>query len=1078
MEKKPFVPHNPLNKVSADTRATLYQISNGNINLGHDKDVSILQQATDVATRGRKDRENNTAYDNYRRYETAMAVSDIVGFHYTEARTISDYGKINFNDEGTKEILKDLGYDRTNKLNNMVGGHEKIAAMQDLARREENFIKAYCPNGEFNIKKAEDKAKELLKSTNPLEIKEGEKLMTHIDNYRKTGLDKAKDASGGRRNVGRKMARNYVVGQDISRGMDFYKYSGKIGVATARVATKFVANSVVNLGTSVVGAKTIDIASGSISKMTGGKFRATNIYSNRKDIRHVKKDNISEHLRKKSRNEKILAKHKKKQVKLLKQEKALGKLTGKMARAQMGAVKGSFKYNALARGRDITKGGIGIIKFRRGFGENLKNTKVWKLGSKIRQTGHAIWKHNPMDLLERGLTWIKKRIMKYAALIFGGLLLIAMLPAIVGGAAGAAAGFLSFFLSMLNPAEKIADALDAPNYIQLIVNETAEQLGGSLQGALERDSETHFLSDAGKIPSGHGYNWSKSVGEADVTKIYSTEKGAVEGYELAGVSANLQPIVQMAHVRYMGQIGFDEYYNVKGYVYTMYVLSHDVLRDSAGNPVYSYSDLPECDKIYEGNIIWHEDTKTVTRPEELCENVYVHGYTPAMNSKMNKLKSDTRSFLKESVLKIFNATSNTGDVSNGVFVNEPPHDDTGVCTSYDTYKILTCDKGDTWEDTGEKDKDGNKIEKLHEHGDECYTTYYVCKGHCGGHISPEVTLVQDMSYENLAAHDNYVMGEWLGPENFNTGLLGRLLNKDPQFKTFDEWQASWESTIKSWKFAPFTRTPSQWLGFGTRKALGGLASLGRATKKDDVTKFEGWYKDDGSYTSSFKTLAEVYGTYYDKDGNVQEEPFAEGNVIWEVDDDNLHVDFPTGSGMVLSKSQIESILKQIGEADPSFAGSQREVVVEEALKEVGKWTYSLKGHSNGYRMTGGVTDCSGFVGGVIQRMTGKTMEGRSASGFRGDSTRVAGSAISHANGGTGKSGIAYTGHVVFYLGYLPEGIPGSYSFGGNVQAGPSEYVVECTSGDGFSGTIIKKMDGHSSYTSTSRYTQTYNFWQH
>lgn len=1075
MEKKPFVPHNPLNNVSADTRATLYQISNGNINLGHDKDVSILQQAADVATSGRKDRENNTFYDNYRRYETAMAVSDIVGFHYTEARTISDYGKINFNDEGTKEILKDLGYDRTDKLNNMVGGHEKIAAMQDLARREENFIKAYCPNGEFNIKKAENKAKELLKSTNPLEIKEGEKLMAHVNNYKNMGLDKAKDASGGRRNVGRKMARNYIVGQDMSRGMDFYKYSGKIGVATARVATKFVANTVVNFGTSAIVTKSLDVASGSLSKMTGGKVGSFNLYADRKDRRIKTKGDISEHLRKKSRNEKILAKHEKKQAKLLKQEKALGKLTGKMSRAQKGTIKGSFKYNALARGQKITKGGIGIIKFRRGFGENLKNTKVWKFGSKIRQTGHAIWSKNPINLLEKGLTWLKKKVMKYLALLFAIGAGVALVPIIVGGGVGAITSIFSFFLSIPNPAEKLSDALDAPNYIQLIVNETAEQLGGSLQGALERDSETHFLSDAGKIPSDHGYSWSKAVDEAEVTKIYSTEKGVVEGYELAGVSANLQPIVQMAHTRYLGQIGFDEYYNAKGYVYTMYVLSHDVLRDSAGNPVYSYSPLPECDKIYEGNIIWHEDTRTVTRPEEACENVYVHGYSQAMNSKMNKLKSDTRSFLKESVLKIFNATSNTGDVSNGVFVDKPPYDDTGVCTDYDTHRILTCDKGGTWEDSGKRNEDGSKIEQLHVHGDECYTTYYVCRGHCGGHISPEITLVQDMSYENLAAHDNYVMGEWLGPENFNTGLLGQLLNKDPQFKTFDEWQASWESTIKSWKFAPFTKTPSQWLGFGTRKALGGLASLGdRKTKKDDVTKFEGWYKDDGSYTSSFKTLAEVYGTYYDEDGNVQEEPFAEGNVIWEVDDDNLHVDFPTGSGMVLSKSQIESILKQIGESDPSFVGSQREVVIEEALKEVGKWTYSLKGHANGYRMTGGVTDCSGFVGGVIQRTTGKDMTGRLAASFNGDSNRVAGSAISHANG---KKGV-YTGHVVFYLGNLSEGIPGAYSFGGEVQSGPGEYVVECTSGDDFSGTIIKKMDGSSDYRSTSRYTQTYNFWQH
>ena len=116
----------------SNTRATIYTATNGRINLGDGRSTSLCSQIADFATSGRKDRENNVGYDNSVRILKIMAVSDSIGYHYTESRAIRSYNRIDFNDANTKAMLSSLGFGRGNDISNCFSGRNKVQAMKEL----------------------------------------------------------------------------------------------------------------------------------------------------------------------------------------------------------------------------------------------------------------------------------------------------------------------------------------------------------------------------------------------------------------------------------------------------------------------------------------------------------------------------------------------------------------------------------------------------------------------------------------------------------------------------------------------------------------------------------------------------------------------------------------------------------------------------------------------------------------------------------------------------------------------------------------------------------------------------------
>ena len=918
-----------------------------------------------------------------------------------------------------------------------------------------------------------------------------QQLQSQLKFYKENGL--GQDSNGGYRAYGRALVKQYIMGDDIARGVRFYKISGSAAIATVRFSTKMVANTAVNIATS----RPVHAVAAGISKVTGigansNYIKNTNTKKARKEYRKNTKTAVSNRIRKKSAGEKITARRQRKQAHNIRARQRAGAKRARLNKRMKG-MNPSSKMYALTKARYKLQGAsIKILRFKYNLGSRVRNSFVFKMGRRINAPIRFIYQHNPINLVTSIMNILKRKAKK----AIGALLLTAIipivLPVLISGVISGVCGLLAHFATAYNPANMLADALGATNYMQLTINETTLDLATELELALENDAQTYYLSDETAVPS-DGLAWTKQVDEAGVTKIYSTEKGVVEGYELPGVSANLQAICSMAHKRFLGEIDFNNYFTVKGYVYMMYIYSHDALRDANGDIVYDYEDIKECesDCIYDGEVSIHTEDATpekaavveVTRPKEICSNVYIHGYSSEYNSAVNKKRAEFGTFLTAS-LQTLGADITPDMTSIGVFANELPHDACGTCDRQHckAVRVLTCRQR-------EHDHNSSCFHEgiltcsipYHKHSNSCYTTYYVCLGHCGGHISPSVTLTMDMTYENLAKHDAFAIPRYLDASDFSNtaseyvdGKLSVGTSSTPsaqEYKTFEDWQKAWTSKVDNWGFTQYLKTPVEWLVIGARNLIDWFIDTfstdATATKKDDVEEFGGWVNEDGSWTSEFKDLPDVYGTYYvndDPSQGVCEVPYGDANELWE----GFDVTFPTGAGVRLTKSQIKNLLEQIKEAYPNIGQTQLDVI-EEALSEVGNWSYSLKGHTNGYYHEGGITDCSGFVGGVIYRTLGIDTTGMLAANYNGSSYRTAGSAISHSEGGKGKSGISFTGHVVIYLGYLSEGIPG-YTVGGAEQSGPGHYIVHCSSGDGWSGSVVQKK------LSIDNYPQTWNYW--
>lgn len=227
--------------------------------------------------------------------------------------------------------------------------------------------------------------------------------------------------------------------------------------------------------------------------------------------------------------------------------------------------------------------------------------------------------------------------------------------------------------------------LHGANYQQMIVTTTEEDIIMDLQLICEVDATNHFLSKRHIKNPTYPWYYASRIGqinkiwpweEADNTTRYANEKDELEydektvlltgatgdlvyanpdipegengntyvtqadRTELSSLEANLLPIVAMSRLRYYEDLDFQRWPTVLGYTYYMFSISHDIARydteaeynryqygDMEDDPGYDYELVEPCVDIYGSeNVDWDRASHTLTRPTEICENIYVHDF--------------------------------------------------------------------------------------------------------------------------------------------------------------------------------------------------------------------------------------------------------------------------------------------------------------------------------------------------------------------------------------------------------------------------------------------------------------------
>lgn len=382
-----------------------------------------------------------------------------------------------------------------------------------------------------------------------------------------------------------------------------------------------------------------------------------------------------------------------------------------------------------------------------------------------------------------------------------------------------------------------------------------------------------------------------------------------------------------------------------------------------------------------------------------------------------------------------------------------------------------------------------------DHG--CWKTVAICGGHCGGHITPLVNIVQKMTYEGLAQDDNFRTPYWLQKEEIVNSagyqyssiytMLDTIIGNN--IVSVGQFRAYWKLKCNSW-FLPIPRSPftfyktigknmianfcKAWDGFADafNNFWSGLFGGGGESDEEDDDKFavsdeewtsedqdtedlwgwSGWWLDhDQIDTMLVSEMEDFGGSWY-----LDKYETGRGNwAEWDVQFGRCGV-----SLTAYTEAEIEELMSFIEANCGPLNDSQKEIL-RMALSRCGTFGYSLTGsaHINGLNGDSGMADCSGWVSGTLNKALG-TDYNTNAAGYANmgtyNGTKVPGSVIAHKNGGNG-----YSGHVMIYVGYLPAGSQGEKGY----------YVMDCTSGQ-VGGSSLRKV----SETYLARYTYSWNPW--
>ncbi len=233
----------------------------------------------------------------------------------------------------------------------------------------------------------------------------------------------------------------------------------------------------------------------------------------------------------------------------------------------------------------------------------------------------------------------------------------------------------------------------------------------------------------------------------------------------------------------------------------------------------------------------------------------------------------------------------------------------------------------------------------------CWTSIFVCEGHCGGHLKASINVVVMNTWEGLMQLDNFKMCYYLRESCFST-----FLEWDKMIFDLDVWMWFWNKKVHAW-FNPFAQgliliaSPLDLFSWGSEKLSMALSEVGLFVKsgfhdaldnssdadkanveankkaiKDEADKteeapadgdedkeyfdekldiyyFKGWYKE-GHYVpvhepSGYTWMKYVNGGFEDSVLEMEslygtpKDKWEEGRISWYSDIDDICVKFPS-----------------------------------------------------------------------------------------------------------------------------------------------------------------------------------------
>lgn len=610
------------------------------------------------------------------------------------------------------------------------------SAKAEIKKNEEAIASLQNMLNQPNLTKdAKDKIKE--------NIEKYKNNITDFNTYINTGAkaNVGADKGKGYRAHGRQMVMRNFIGNDMYRGVTFYKGISKVATTSVKTAMKSSVGATTTLVKGAVYAPT-KIAKKAAPNSKFAKVSET-IYQGTDSVKNIAYKHID-----RSKMSKEAKKNEKRNKRLVHREKSNKRWAkrGDKLNSKIVDAKSTGNAKKIAKLEKKQKSLVRVTGLRNRRIARLDNARIVNAringiihtpqnalkGAKNAPKRFAKWAtRKPRAAVRRFANSIKKKIEDF--LKKTGLTAIG---AAIGGISTTFMSFLPFIILVLglgaffgaNPASELAEELKNINYIQLIVNETSNTLGRQFTNTAIKQAETYYLTPGNTISS-KKYDWTRSVEDATLQNIWASEDMTYDQpnlphEQLKGVSANLVPIVSMMHYRFQEDINFDNYYTAKGYVFFMYVRTRDVafLNDddeSNDKYAYTYDTVTDCpDEDVFTSMSYNEDTHVVTREESRCNNVYIHGYTSDYNKLINKKRALLNSWLSKSNTSL--GLPSTGE-ANGVFIGKKPSDSHGDCDNYTTYRgDLTCPKPEHNHEASGEHEGWSCGKEEHSHSDSCY----------------------------------------------------------------------------------------------------------------------------------------------------------------------------------------------------------------------------------------------------------------------------------------------------------------------------------------------------------------------
>ena len=908
-----------------------------------------------------------------------------------------------------------------------------------------------------------------------------------------------------------------MVGSDMMFAYRTYKAETQIVTGAVRVAYKGgakIGGAIANRG--------LQAANTFIpqSRLTQKLNQIANSAQERQNRRQNYREKVRNGQRKEAKQElKQFRKERKNLRSVRKEERLKCKLKKQQA-------KGHTKRAVITNGRiRLHQGTQTIRKFEAGL-----KSKILKPFTATKNFFSNMWQRSIFGRMTKGIhsatafvreklnivmAQVKKILLKYLAIPVIAFLLIAIL---ITGLADIMVMVSALFLS---------EEEDNTNYTQKIVDEIAQTMSKDYLKLAKKDAEKHYASidNAPKsgyskdgvftgttINGGNEIDWHKaptagSIG--DITNWDGTKK-------LSSINANLLPITSLMHYRFSTVIDEDNYLTAKAYMYYMYVLSHDIVG-------YDYKDIDDCapENIYAGTITaenWDVSKKTLSRPDEICANIYLHGYPiETTNTKLTEIanKAMKAAYKIAHAIAPYEVVDKVLGKTQGIWVDEKPYDTiNGVnveCKNYvaSVYSVTEYSTGPNWydwytellcgqvphihdascykldcdiEDTpctmpgdcnagvGEPgyhicngsththkdgppadymslvDDDYNECWKrtcdipahshtawfepyddAEGHHESCYSTVYICKGHCGGHVQPIINLKVDTNWDSLMRRDNLNIPNFVTSSQFYDGFVANIFQICSDLSGY---QNEWNKKV------------TKWFTFNVHS---GVSSKDEESADEDVNGFYGWIDEDtGTTDTMVAELESIYGT--------EETDFEEGVKNWE---EVGEVVFPLGAGRPLSEIEIDSFMEELLASNPGLSAN-RQAAIQKAMEYVGMFWYDLQNPGTMMDESGRI-DCSGFISSVLYHAeigfaNDWTASGYSSHGFARPGSMIPGDILSkNTNYYAGSwSGDGKSNHVIMYIGHLSDG-----------PDGDGEYIIDCSSSQG--GSCLRKMKDFSGY---------------